>query len=385
MSKLKYIVAVLILLVITLGLAKKFFRESRPKQAQSPTAAFPSSSPTPTEISTQSATFLNFSGTVLVTHDSSTQPATQDTELITGDSIETKADSQATIILANSSYLRLSENTNIVISQLNEQGSSWKVTIDQLFGQTWNRVQKLLGQNVDYEVTTPTAVATVRGTAFAVDANSESSKITVEDGTVSTKLVERTNLNVTSLYETNTLAGQEIESNKEIINTVKKAISQKQSPQSLFKPKTINKQTVSRWVKTNIEKDKSLLPIIKDIQPIIENPQQLKKVVKILKKLDEKGLISPQEKQEIKSALQEIRPVLMPSLIPSIYSKPTPTLIPTKSYLQPIDSDIKIYPTPTPAPATQLQFQDTTFKPSPTPALRPSPTLTPSFTFNKTL
>lgn len=95
-----------------------------------------------------------------------------------GMTIRTLADSKAVMILRDSSVTRLDENTEININNLDESS----VSIVQAAGQTWTRLLKLSGID-DYEIETPDAIATVRGTAFAVSIVN-GTKIGVLEGTV---------------------------------------------------------------------------------------------------------------------------------------------------------------------------------------------------------
>lgn len=80
-----------------------------------------------------------------------------------GDTVKTGPSEEKIVTFPNSSELRLDENTEIKI----KNATTDKVSIYQTLGRTWSRVIKLLGTQ-SYEVQTPTALATVRGTSFAV-------------------------------------------------------------------------------------------------------------------------------------------------------------------------------------------------------------------------
>jgi len=68
----------------------------------------------------------------------------------------------AQAILPDKSLISIDQDTEIQINF-----SDQKTSIVQTAGRTWHRLKKLLGKK-EYEVTTPTSVATVRGTKFAV-------------------------------------------------------------------------------------------------------------------------------------------------------------------------------------------------------------------------
>lgn len=82
------------------------------------------------------------------------------------DSIKVSKDSRVSIILKDSSVIRLDETTEVEVGQLSYQGQKIKnATFKLLTGRLWSRVVPL-EQNGNFEVETPTIVATVRGTSF---------------------------------------------------------------------------------------------------------------------------------------------------------------------------------------------------------------------------
>lgn len=91
----------------------------------------------------------------------------------------------AHIILSDNSMISLDANTEIQI-RINAQNT----TIYQTIGNTWHRVQKLL-KGSNYEVETPTSLATVRGTKFNVEvAQNKDTKILVTENTVDVGQIE---------------------------------------------------------------------------------------------------------------------------------------------------------------------------------------------------
>ncbi len=82
------------------------------------------------------------------------------------DSIKTGDNSSASIILYKTSIVRLDSNTEITLEELIREEET-RITIQQDSGRTWNAVNKISGID-NYEVQTPTTVASVRGTGFVV-------------------------------------------------------------------------------------------------------------------------------------------------------------------------------------------------------------------------
>lgn len=87
--------------------------------------------------------------------------------LYQSDAVKTGDNSTASIILFESSIIRLDSNTEVKLKEILQEADKTSVTIQQDAGRTWNTVLKVSGID-DYEVQTPTTVASVRGTSFDV-------------------------------------------------------------------------------------------------------------------------------------------------------------------------------------------------------------------------
>ena len=83
------------------------------------------------------------------------------------DTIKTFDNTSASVILFKSSIIRLDSNTEITILEIIREEET-NVSISQNSGRTWNTIRKISGID-DYEVQTPTTVASVRGTSFMVN------------------------------------------------------------------------------------------------------------------------------------------------------------------------------------------------------------------------
>ncbi len=102
-------------------------------------------------------------------------------ELGNNDKVKTGADGKATIILFESDIVRLEPNTEIQISKLTSKENS----IKQESGITWSKINKLGGIE-EFNIETPTTVATVRGTGFKTKViDEDSDEFLVGDGIVS--------------------------------------------------------------------------------------------------------------------------------------------------------------------------------------------------------
>lgn len=87
-------------------------------------------------------------------------------DLYQSDSVRTGDNSSASIILFKTSIVRLDSNTEVTLEELIREEETI-VALQQDSGRTWNTISKISGID-DYEVQTPTTVASIRGTAFVV-------------------------------------------------------------------------------------------------------------------------------------------------------------------------------------------------------------------------
>ncbi|MBI2583845.1 MAG: FecR domain-containing protein [Candidatus Aenigmarchaeota archaeon] len=110
------------------------------------------------------------------------QPATDRMELKENYVVRTGTDSEASIILRESSSVRLSENTEITLEEV-RAGSPMRFKARQGNGRTWHQVLKMTGFE-KYEVRSPNMVATVRGTSFDMNIQDDQTTCSSADGTV---------------------------------------------------------------------------------------------------------------------------------------------------------------------------------------------------------
>lgn len=86
-----------------------------------------------------------------------------------GDRARTSANSRAKICLADQSVLTIGENSLVEMSEFKMTPQSRIVKLKLEFGKLRSRVEKFLGKESRFEVTTPNAVLAARGTDFFVD------------------------------------------------------------------------------------------------------------------------------------------------------------------------------------------------------------------------
>jgi hypothetical protein len=87
--------------------------------------------------------------------------------LYQSDAVRTGENSSASIVFFESSIVRLDSNTEVTLREILLESGKTSVKIQQDAGRTWNTVLKVSGID-DYEVQTPSTVASVRGTSFDV-------------------------------------------------------------------------------------------------------------------------------------------------------------------------------------------------------------------------
>lgn len=130
------------------------------------------------------------SGSVQIKHSGDVWVVAEDGMLLfQSDSIKTGDNSSASIVLFKSSIIRLDSNTEVTLKNI-IQKETRSITIQQDTGRTWSTIQKISGVD-DYEVQTPTAVASVRGTSFDVNiAENEATIVSVVKGIVNVTMFD---------------------------------------------------------------------------------------------------------------------------------------------------------------------------------------------------
>ncbi|GAA0209689.1 hypothetical protein GCM10009123_16380 [Kangiella japonica] len=122
-------------------------------------------------------------------------PLTEEQKLVLDDILVTKKDSSVALLFADGSELLLGENSELIFDVQTKWGETGMVDsrVRLMQGSAEGRVEKLRGPGANFEVQTPSAVATVRGTEFRVRLDKENEGIVfneVNEGTVSVQLHE---------------------------------------------------------------------------------------------------------------------------------------------------------------------------------------------------
>jgi hypothetical protein len=131
---------------------------------------------------TKTAYLLVGSVPVEINHGTGWIKATDGQDLSLADKVRTNA-GEATVIFYDSIIVKLKKNTEISINKLSDKS----VSISQEKGVIWNTFTDIFGIN-NFEVKTPKALATVRGTNFGVEVNPNSESIALMEGSVDVKI-----------------------------------------------------------------------------------------------------------------------------------------------------------------------------------------------------
>ncbi|MBN2240677.1 MAG: FecR domain-containing protein [Dehalococcoidales bacterium] len=107
--------------------------------------------------------------------------------LTVGAKIKTEDESHALLAFFDGSTIKLDPGTVLEILEMSGQESDTpSITLNQLIGRTWSRVEKMLDSESAYKIETPSATAVVRGTLFTTEVNaSGTTSVTTTLGLVS--------------------------------------------------------------------------------------------------------------------------------------------------------------------------------------------------------
>ena len=125
------------------------------------------------------------SGTVL--SEGETQPMRAGDRLQEGDQVQIHDGSMARLLMEDRSIIDIGPNSQVTISTYNVQKRERKrkASLKVWFGRLWAKVTKSVSDQQNFEVTSGTAVAGVRGTAFYFDVTKSGyTTVTVTSGSV---------------------------------------------------------------------------------------------------------------------------------------------------------------------------------------------------------
>jgi hypothetical protein len=141
----------------------------------------------PTQALGSSSTLEVLDGVVAVSHDGNNFAIGQNGEMLQqGDVIRTGEGAHAVLTFFDGSVIELEPDSEIRVETLQASSAGdLLMTMQQTIGRSWHVVSRTLTPNSKYEVRTPAATATVRGTAFLVSVSPQGvSNIQTTDGVV---------------------------------------------------------------------------------------------------------------------------------------------------------------------------------------------------------
>jgi len=180
------------------------------------------------------------SGDIQIKHDGGSWISAQNgMDLYQSDSIKTGDNASASIVFFKSSIIRLDGNTEVSLQEIIQNDDGTNVKIKQDAGRTWSTVAKISGID-NYDVQTPTAIASVRGTSFDVYIK--------PDGKTDVG-VGRGIVNVSKIKNGEILGTIEVKKNEVV--TV--------DPDAMGQPLEIKDFEKDNWVLENQQKDEDIL------------------------------------------------------------------------------------------------------------------------------
>ncbi|MFH1983283.1 MAG: FecR domain-containing protein [Pseudomonadota bacterium] len=99
--------------------------------------------------------------------------------LVSGDRVITGTGARIELRLPDGSFLRFDERTTfeVVAAAADQAAKTRDVSVNVIAGKTWAKVARLFGRSGRFELSTPTAVAGVRGTTYRMDVNDDKSAV----------------------------------------------------------------------------------------------------------------------------------------------------------------------------------------------------------------
>lgn len=155
------------------------------------------------------------------------------------DTVLTGDNASASIILFETSIIRLGNNTEILIKELVHIAEEKNIKIQQESGRAWSTLLKISGIDT-YEVQTPNTIASVRGTSFYVFVlENGSTNVGVTNGLV----------NITRLFENQIIDYIDLEEGYSLYI----------DPRNIQKPLQPYPLEEHEWVEINIESDEEFI------------------------------------------------------------------------------------------------------------------------------
>lgn len=140
--------------------------------------------------------FFQVSGNVTQTREGRTYRAVVRSPVEVNDVIMTGDNSTASIVFADESTIKIEANSRLVVKDFTLVGETRKSTLSLVMGKVTAKVKKFIGGNNTFEVHSPTAIASVKGTIFTVAAETiadvPTTTITCLEGSLSVNALSAT-------------------------------------------------------------------------------------------------------------------------------------------------------------------------------------------------
>ncbi|MBU0722951.1 FecR domain-containing protein [Patescibacteria group bacterium] len=244
-------------------------------------------------------------------------------EVKQGDILETNENGLANIYFPDGSVIRLENNTSIVIekSSFDKKSNSLKMQIELKIGRAWSRVMQMTTSNSFWKIKTSNVVATVRGTAFAVEHFEEKSAVLVDKGKIETAAFDQETNKITE-YSTIILG------ENQMIEITKKEIQELKIKQQKLISKEIPKQVLQEeWIQRNKTADTQLLEKIEQLKERGVQSNDMGMAVKKEIIANTKEIIQPDKNTSELAPEPKLEPIPKPA--------PEPTPIIEKTLIKP--------------------------------------------------
>ncbi|MGC9318062.1 MAG: FecR family protein [Armatimonadota bacterium] len=142
------------------------------------------------QVATSQAVLTTMYGDVQTRHGTAGyHPAKRNEVLTPGDAVKTGANSRAELSIGEGGYVRMDENSQVLVTAIDEDG---RTTFETIVGGLWVTIERALGGVSKFEVRMPSAIASATGTVFRchVDEDGESETY-VYEGAVEVNVGDR--------------------------------------------------------------------------------------------------------------------------------------------------------------------------------------------------
>ncbi len=230
-------------------------------------------------------------------------------ELDEGMAIKTGEVGLANIYFPDGSVARLDSKTTIILESGRYDSGSLAVRINLLWGNVWSKIIALATPESYWEVTTSTAVATVRGTAFGVEYREEGKTgIVGYENKVEVRMVDPETKEI--MKEVSMIVEPEkfLEVRKEAVLEMKSHLAkgEAEAAKAIMEVRQASKEVMERdWVKRAVEADQKLEAKLNELKEKIQTKSAAQRELR--KELLEKTRAKVEEKRE---AVQEKAEVL---------------------------------------------------------------------------